>query len=254
MNKIQEYIQTTRELVYSKKDIELEQRLIKVLNNINDFSELIELIKGNLSIKELNLIINENDKIRLLNKKGENFLFFIQTHKIVDLENVPEEMFRKNNSLGQNLLFCQHSLNTFKILFEQKLDPNQEDKKGYFPIFNVLKYSKSIEFEEIINLFDIYGFDFNKKNKNNLNFLEFIVHRYDNHESVRLAFLLKNFIIRKELEIPPVLNDLLLKKFIEINKYSNVVNPLFSYCERNIIKNNLTSDLLLLDTNIKKRI
>lgn len=251
---IDKYIKETRTFAYENKYEFLDQKLKNLLKEIQAFEQFIYLLKQNLTPYEINLIVSEGDKIRLCNKKGENFLFFINSHKIQMIDNLQQNYFKKNNHLNQNLLFTSQNYDVYKLFFEKGVNPNQEDKKGRFPAYNLLMERESSQFENVFQLFIDNGFDVNKKNKRGFSFFDYINHRYCKNEATNILWSLRNIIVNNRMELPEKTIELLMNKFKEVKKYnSSIDNPLLPYCESIILKKSMTS-IATKEINVKKRI
>lgn len=251
---IGKYIKETRTFAYENKYEFLDQKLKNLLKEIQTFEQFIYLLKQNLTPYEINLIVSEGDKIRLCNKKGENFLFFINSHKIQMIDNLQQNYFKKNNHLNQNLLFTSQNYDVYKLFFEKGVNPNQEDKKGRFPAYNLLMERESSQFENVFQLFIDNGFDVNKKNKRGFSFFDYINHRYCKNEATNILWSLRNIIVNNRMELPEKTIELLINKFKEVKKYnSSIDNPLLPYCESIILKKSMTS-MAKKEINVKKRI
>lgn len=251
---IDKYIKETRTFAYENKYELLDQKLKNLLKEIQAFEQFIYLLKQNLTPYEINLIVSEGDKIRLCNEKGENFLFFINSHKIQMIDNLQQNYFKKNNHLNQNLLFTSQNYDVYKLFFEKGVNPNQEDKKGRFPAYNLLMERESSQFENVFQLFIDNGFDVNKKNKRGFSFFDYINHRYCKNEATNILWSLRNIIVNNRMELPEKTIELLMNKFKEVKKYnSSIDNPLLPYCESIILKKSMTS-IATKEINVKKRI
>lgn len=248
------YIRETRSFAYENKYELLEQKLKNLLEEIQTFEELIYLLKQNLTPYEMNLIVSEGNKIRLCNKKGENFLFFINSHKIQMIDNLQQNYFKKNNDLNQNLLFTSQTYDVYKLFFEKGINPNQEDKKGRFPVYNLLMERKSSHFDTVFQLFIDNGFDVNKKNKRGFSFFDYINHRYCQNEATSILWDLRNIIVNNRMQLPEKTIELLMNKFSEVKKHNFSIDvPLLPYCESIILKKNITS-IEKKEIDVKKRL
>lgn len=170
------------------------------------------------------------------------------------IDNLQQNYFKKNNHLNQNLLFTSQNYDVYKLFFEKGVNPNQEDKKGRFPAYNLLMERESSQFENVFQLFIDNGFDVNKKNKRGFSFFDYINHRYCKNEATNILWSLRNIIVNNRMELPEKTIELLINKFKEVKKYnSSIDNPLLPYCESIILKKSMTS-MAKKEINVKKRI